>query len=74
VVIVPLGVALTSPLLAYRSAVYALAGFAGVFAMTLLLIQADIYQALENFAGADCIAGVVWHCWSALLRMWLASG
>jgi hypothetical protein len=37
--IIPLGVAATSPLLAWREPVYVVAGFAGVAAMALLLVQ-----------------------------------
>lgn len=37
--IVPVGFAVWSPLLAWRDPVYIVAGFAGVFAMTLLLVQ-----------------------------------
>lgn len=36
---VPLGVAATSPLLAWREPVYILAGFAGILALGLLLVQ-----------------------------------
>ena len=38
-VLAPLAAAATSPLLAWRDAIYIASGFAGIFAMTLLLVQ-----------------------------------
>jgi hypothetical protein len=37
-VVVPIAAAAVSPLLAWREPVYILAGFAGIFGMTLLLV------------------------------------
>ncbi|MBX2882703.1 MAG: ferric reductase-like transmembrane domain-containing protein, partial [Granulosicoccus sp.] len=39
VVVTPLGIAATSPLLAWREPIYIAAGFAGVIAMSLLFVQ-----------------------------------
>jgi len=39
VIAVPIGAAATSPYLAWRSAIYIVAGFAGIIAMALLLVQ-----------------------------------
>nr|WP_303623802.1 ferric reductase-like transmembrane domain-containing protein [Shimia sp. CNT1-13L.2] len=50
---VPMAAAAASPLLAWRSAVYILAGFAGIFAMVLMLVQPMLAtNQLPGFAGA----------------------
>jgi predicted ferric reductase len=49
---VPIAAAAASPLLAWRSAVYILAGFAGIFAMVLILVQPMLATGqLPGFAG-----------------------
>lgn len=53
VMTVPMAAAAASPLLAWRSAVYILAGFAGIFAMVLMLVQPMLATGqLPGFAGA----------------------
>lgn len=50
---VPIAAAAASPLLAWRSAVYILAGFAGIIAMVLMLVQPMLATGqLPGFAGA----------------------
>lgn len=78
---VPLGVAATSPLLAWRDTVYIIAGFAGVVAMALLLLQpllAGGYlpgfpmrrgRHLHRWVGAILVAAVIVH----VAGLWLTS-
>ena len=72
-VIVPVGAAAMSPLLAWRNPIYIAAGFAGVFAMALLLVQpllvAGHLPGLEGaqgrrthrWVGAGLVAAVAAH-------------
>ncbi|WP_425098402.1 ferric reductase-like transmembrane domain-containing protein [Tropicibacter sp. S64] len=55
---VPLGVALTSPWLAYRSGIYIAAGVAGVVALWLLLVQPAL---VGGQLPVDPRAARVWH-------------
>ena len=65
VVAVPLYAAATSPLLAWRDPVYIAAGFAGVFAMPLLLFQPLL--AVGLIPGIGLLQGRRVHCWSGVL-------
>ncbi|MEM7522843.1 MAG: ferric reductase-like transmembrane domain-containing protein [Pseudomonadota bacterium] len=77
----PLAVAATSPLLAWRDAVYIIAGFAGVFAMALLVLQpllAGGYlpglatrrgRLAHRYVGLTLVAAVVVH----VAGLWLTS-
>jgi len=79
--VVPLGVAATSPLLAWREPIYIAAGFAGVVALALLLLQpllAGGYlpglqgrrgRRLHAWIGAGLVAAVVAH----VAGLWLTS-
>ncbi|MFK7860440.1 MAG: ferric reductase-like transmembrane domain-containing protein [Granulosicoccus sp.] len=59
--VTPIAVALNSPLLAWRDPVYIAAGFAGVFAMALLLLQPMLIGGyLAGFSG---IRGRRMHRW-----------
>lgn len=72
-VLVPIIAAATSPLLAWRSAVYIAAGFAGIIAMALMLVQPLLaggyipgftrYQArrTHQWIGAAIVAAVILH-------------
>lgn len=60
-VIVPIGAAAASPLLAWRDPVYIAAGFAGVFAMALLLFQPLL--AAGYLPGLDGARGRYAHRW-----------
>lgn len=78
---VPIGLAATSPLLAWRSAVYIAAGLAGVLALALLLVQpllaggylpglrARAGRRLHAWVGAALLAAVVAHVGG----LWLTS-
>jgi predicted ferric reductase len=61
-VVVPIAAAAVSPLLAWREPVYILAGFAGIFGMTLLLVQpllaAGELPGLSVVASRRCHRGV----------------
>ena len=70
---VPIAAAATSPLLAWRDAVYILAGFAGIIALGLLLVQplliagylpglpARIGRRVHHWTGGALVAAVVIH-------------
>jgi predicted ferric reductase len=72
-VLAPIVAAATSPLLAWRSVVYGAAGFAGIIAMALMLVQPLLaggylpgftrYQArrMHRWIGAAIVAAVVFH-------------
>lgn len=72
-VLVPLVAAATSPLLAWRSAVYVAAGFAGIIAMAMMLVQPLLaggylpgftrYKArrTHQWIGAGIVAAVMLH-------------
>ena len=78
---VPLAVAATSPLLEYRDVAYRAAGFAGVVALGLLLIQpllagnalpglaAPTARRVHRWLGAALVAGVVVH----VAGLWITS-
>ncbi len=80
-IVVPIGFAAASPLLAWRSAVYIAAGFAGVIAMALLLVQpllAGGYlpglsgphgRRVHRWVGGGLVAAVVLH----VAGLWLTS-
>ena len=80
-VLVPLGVAATSPLLAWREPVYIAAGLAGVVALCLLLVQpllaggrlpglsAPRSRRLHGVVGAGLVAAVVVH----VAGLWVTS-
>jgi predicted ferric reductase len=73
VIAVPLAIAATSPLLAWRQPVYIVAGFAGVVAMALLLLQPLLAgsalpglpsprgRRLHGWVGGALVAAVVVH-------------
>src|SRR6056297_337947 len=65
----PLGLAAQSPLLAYRSPVYITAGFAGIVAMALLLVQPLLGGGGICRACPDCAAGA-FIGWSAPGSSW----
>ncbi|HRY23947.1 MAG TPA: ferric reductase-like transmembrane domain-containing protein [Geminicoccaceae bacterium] len=79
--VVPIAVAATSPLLAWRQPIYIAAGFAGIVAMALLLLQpllAGGYlpglplrrsRRLHAWIGAGLVAAVVVH----VAGLWLTS-
>lgn len=70
---VPLGLATTSPYLAYRSTVYISAGFAGIVALWLVLVQPVLAMGLlpglhplrarrvHRWTGVLLVLAVVWH-------------
>lgn len=78
---VPILVAATSPLLAWRDPIYIAAGFAGVVALALLLIQpllvggyipglrVRLARRLHSWVGAGLVAAVVVH----VAGLWLTS-
>jgi predicted ferric reductase len=78
---VPLAVAAASPLLAWRDPVYIAAGFAGVIALALVLVQpllaggylpglaAQPGRRLHRWVGGALVAGVVLH----VAGLWLTS-
>ena len=80
-VAVPIGVAATSPLLAWREPVYIVAGFAGVFALALLLVQPLLAggrlpglpgvrgRRVHRRVGAALVAAVVLH----VAGLWVTS-
>ncbi|WP_425501517.1 ferric reductase-like transmembrane domain-containing protein [Roseobacter ponti] len=80
-VLLPLAMAAASPLLAWRDPVYIIAGFAGIVAMSLLLVQPllargrlpglNIRQSrtLHRMTGAALVAGVVIH----VVGLWVTS-
>ncbi len=80
-VLVPLAAAAASPLLAWRSPVYILAGFAGIIAMGLLLFQpllaggylpglsAFRSRYLHRFVGGALVLAVVVH----VAALWISS-
>lgn len=59
--LVPLGLAATSPFLAWRSAVYIAAGFAGIIAMGLLLVQPVLAGGF--LPGLTPRRARQWHAW-----------
>lgn len=61
VLVAPLAIAATSPLLAWREPVYIAAGFAGAFALGLLLLQPLL--AAGYLPGASSRAGRRLHVW-----------
>ena len=61
VVTVPIAVAAGSPLLEWRQAIYVVAGFAGVIAMTLLLVQPLLV--IGYLPGLQGARGKSWHRW-----------
>lgn len=81
VVTVPIALSATSPLLAWRDPVYILAGFAGVFAMSLLLLQpllvAGYLPGLSGYRGrrahrwigGGMVTAVVFH----VAGLWITS-
>lgn len=81
VLVAPVIAAATSPLLAWRQPVYILAGFAGIFAMCLLLMQPLL--AGRWMPGLSAMASRLWHrsCGLALIAaivmhvagLWLTS-
>lgn len=80
-VIVPIAVAVRSPLLAWREPVYIAAGFAGVFAMALLLVQpllaggylpglpARRGRRVHRIVGAGLVLAVIVH----VAGLWITS-
>lgn len=80
-VILPIAVAATSPLLAWRDPVYIAAGFAGIVAMALLLLQPLLTggylpglsgrkgRRVHRWIGATLIAAVVLH----VAGLWMTS-
>lgn len=80
-IVVPVAVAATSPLLAYRDAIYGAAGLAGVLALALLLIQpllaggylpgmtARQGRQVHRVTGALLVLAVVLH----VAALWLTS-
>jgi predicted ferric reductase len=60
-IVIPVAVAAASPLLAWRDPVYILAGFAGVIAMALLLVQPLL--AGGYLPGLPARRGRRWHKW-----------
>lgn len=78
---IPLAVAASSPLLAWRDAIYILAGFAGVVAMGLLLVQpllvggylpglaAGRGRRVHRWVGASLVVAVVIH----VAALWITS-
>ncbi|MEP3297925.1 MAG: ferric reductase-like transmembrane domain-containing protein [Pseudoruegeria sp.] len=80
-ILVPLGVAALSPLLAWRAPIYIVAGFAGVLAMAVLLVQPLLIggylpdlsprqrRQLHQWTGAVLVVLVVAH----VLGLWVTS-
>lgn len=80
-VVVPIGAAAASPLLAWREPVYIAAGFAGVIAMSLLLVQPLLAgghlpglagqrgRRVHRFIGGILVAAVVIH----VAGLWITS-
>jgi predicted ferric reductase len=80
-VFVPIALAAASPLLAWRDPVYVIAGFAGVIAMTLLLVQpllaggalpglsATGWRRIHRGTGGILVAAVVLH----VAGLWITS-
>lgn len=80
-IVLPLAIAATSPLLAWRQPVYIVAGFAGVIAMALLLLQPLLASGalpgvpvlkgrrLHRWIGAGIVAAVLVH----VIGLWLTS-
>jgi predicted ferric reductase len=60
-VVLPIAAAAVSPLLAWREPVYILAGFAGIFGMTLLLVQPLL--AAGKLPGLSVVASRRGHRW-----------
>ncbi|WP_373635620.1 ferric reductase-like transmembrane domain-containing protein [Yoonia sp. SS1-5] len=81
VVAVPLGAALNSPLLAWRDPIYIAAGFAGVLAMALLLLQPLLVggylpgligprvRQIHRWIGAALVVSVIVH----VAGLWITS-
>ncbi|MDX5383757.1 MAG: ferric reductase-like transmembrane domain-containing protein [Rhodobacterales bacterium] len=81
VIAVPLAIAATSPLLAWRQPVYILAGFAGVIGMALILLQpllaggylpgltARRGRAVHRWTGAALVVTVIVH----VVGLWITS-
>ena len=78
---VPIAAAAASPLLAWRSAIYILAGFAGIFAMVLMLVQPMLAaghlpglmgppgRRLHRWVGFGLISAVAVH----VIALWITS-
>lgn len=60
-ILAPLAIAASSPLLAWREPIYIAAGFAGVVAMALVLIQPLLAAGL--LPGLPMLRGRRWHRW-----------
>lgn len=81
VILVPLVAAASSPLLAWRQPVYIAAGFAGVIAMALLLVQpllvggylpglaAQLGRRVHRWTGAALVAAITVH----VVGLWITS-
>jgi predicted ferric reductase len=81
VISVPLALAAASPLLAWREPIYIAAGFAGIFAMSLLLLQPllsggklpglqpKVARSLHRLIGGMLVLAVVMH----LIGLWITS-
>lgn len=81
VILVPIGLAASSPLLAWREPIYIIAGFAGVIAMALLLTQplliggylpdlaAIRYRQFHRWVGGILVAAIIIH----VAGLWLTS-
>lgn len=77
-IVVPLAIAGASPLLAWRSPIYIVAGFAGIIAMALLLVQPLLVagyvpglpgRRMHRWIGGCLVATVVVH----VLGLWVTS-
>jgi predicted ferric reductase len=80
-ILVPSGLALSSPLLQWRQPIYIIAGFAGVVGMTLLLLQPLLVRGVlpgftamrgrraHRFVGAALVLTVVVH----VVGLWITS-
>ena len=64
VLLIPLALAAASPLLAYREPVYILAGFAGIIAMGMLLVQPVLAAGL--LPGVSILQGRRIHRWTGI--------
>lgn len=81
VVIVPIGAAALSPLLAWRDPVYIIAGFAGIFGLALMLVQplligaylpglpAKLSRSVHRLIGGALVTTVVIH----VAGLWITS-
>jgi predicted ferric reductase len=80
-ILIPLGIALASPLLAYRVGIYIAAGFAGIVALALMLLQpllaggylpglaARMGRRVHRWIGAALVIMVVAH----VVGLWITS-